>query len=124
MKRNTDLGLLVLRLGMAGMMLTHGIPKFLELIGGNTAVVGDPIGVGTLVSSILVVIGEFICPVLILIGLKTRMAAIPVIITMAVAAFMVHGADPFAKKEFALLYLVGFVVIALMGAGRLSVDKK
>ncbi|MCH9660746.1 MAG: DoxX family protein [Bacteroidetes bacterium] len=124
MKRNIDVGLLILRVGMAGLMLTHGIPKFMELIGGNTSVVGDPIGVGGLISSILAVIAEFICPVLIIIGLKTRMATIPVIITMAIAAFMIHGADPIGTKEKALLYLAGFIAIGLMGAGKISIDKK
>ena len=52
------------------------------------------------------------------------MAAILVIIGMAVAAFVVHGSDPFGVKELALLYLVGFTAIALMGAGKISVDKK
>lgn len=124
MKKNYDLGLLVLRVGVSALMLTHGFPKLIQLIEGNTALVGDPIGVGTLISSILVVIGEVIAPVLILIGLKTRLAAIPAAITMAIAAFMVHGADPLAKKEMALLYLIAFVAIALMGAGRFSIDKK
>lgn len=124
MKKNIDLGLLVLRVGVSSLMLTHGFPKLMQLLEGNTSVVGDPIGVGTLVSSILVVIGEVIAPVLILIGLKTRLAAIPAAITMAVAAFLVHGSDPLAKKEMALLYLIAFIAISLMGAGRFSVDKK
>jgi len=43
---------------------------------------------------------------------------------MAVAAFIAHGADPFAKKEMALLYLVGFLTVALMGPGRYSIDQR
>ena len=124
MIRNIDFGLLILRVGLAGMLLTHGIPKFLEFIGGNMSVVGDPIGIGALITSILAILAEFIAPVLVLIGLKTRMAAILVMIMMAVAAFAVHAGDPFSVKEKALLYLIGFTVIALMGAGKISVDKK
>ncbi|MEZ4873911.1 MAG: DoxX family protein [Flavobacteriaceae bacterium] len=124
MKKNIDIGLLILRIGVCVLMLTHGFPKLMSLIQGNTAVVGDPIGVGSLISSILVIIGEVICPVLVLIGLKTRLAAIPTIITMAVAAFMIHANDPIGKKELALLYLTAFIAFALMGAGRFSVDKK
>jgi putative oxidoreductase len=124
MKRNYDLGLLVLRIGVAGLMLTHGVPKFLKFIGGDLSVVGDPIGIGTLLSTILVLVGELIAPVLIIIGIKTRFAAVASAITMAIAAFVVHGNDPIAKKELALLYLVGFVAIAFMGAGSISVDKK
>jgi len=124
MIRNIDFGLLILRVGLAGMLLTHGTPKFLEFIGGNMSVVGDPIGIGALISSILAILAEFIAPVLVLIGLKTRMAAILVMILMVVAAFVVHAGDPFSVKEKALLYLIGFTAIALMGAGKISVDKK
>ena len=116
-------GLLVLRLGMGGLMLTHGVPKFMNLIQGNLDF-GDPIGIGSTLSLILTVVGEAICPLLIIIGYRTRLASIPAIITMAVAVFVVHGADPIATKEKALLYLVGFMVIALTGAGKFSVDRK
>ena len=43
---------------------------------------------------------------------------------MAVAAFVVHGADPLAKKEMALLYMVAFLAIAFIGPGRFSLDRK
>lgn len=124
MKKNIDIGLLVLRIGMSVLMLTHGFPKLMKLVGGNLAVVGDPIGVGGLVSTILVILGEVIAPVLILIGLKSRFAAIISATTMGVAAFIVHNGDLLAQKEKALLFLTGFLAIALMGAGKFSVDKK
>jgi len=117
------LGLLFLRVSFAGAMLAHGIPKLLKLISGNFEF-GNPIGLGPELSLILTVIGEAICPMLIIIGFKTRIAAIPTIITMLVAAFVVHGADPFATKEKALLYLFGFVAIALVGGGKFGVSRK
>lgn len=123
MATRNQLGLLILRVGISGLMLFHGIPKLMELLQGNFDF-GDPIGIGEVASKILAVIGEAICPLLIIIGLKTRLAAIPAIITMAVAAFVVHGADLFQKKELALLYLVGFVAIALLGPGKFSIDKR
>ncbi|UOE99754.1 DoxX family protein [Bdellovibrio reynosensis] len=55
-------------------------------------------------------------------GLLTRPSALFVMITMAVAAFGAHGADPFAKKEMALLYLFASLFFVLHGAGRWSVD--
>ena len=73
---------------------------------------------------ILVVIGELVAPIFVMIGLKARYAAIPVVITMAVAAFIAHAGDPFAKQEKALLYMVGFLAIALLGSGKYSVDGK
>ncbi|MAN60218.1 MAG: DoxX family protein [Flavobacteriaceae bacterium] len=115
-------GLLLLRLGFSGLMLTHGLPKLLRALQGNLEF-GDPLGLGPTLSLLLVIIGEVICPLLIIVGWKTRWAAIPTIITMAVAAFVVHGNDPFGQKEKALLYLVAFIVIALVGPGRYSFDR-
>ena len=117
------LGLLLLRVSFAGAMLVHGIPKLLNLLSGNFEF-GNPIGVGPEVSLILTVIGEAICPMLIIIGFKTRLMTIPTIITMLVAAFIVHASDDFYTKEKALLYLFGFVAIALLGGGKFGVSRK
>ncbi len=118
-----NIGLALLRILPAAMMLSHGIPKLQKLIAGNFDF-GDPLGIGAAPSLFLAVIGEVICPILLIIGFKTKWAAIPAAITMAVAAFIVHGADPFGKQEKALLYLTFFVVIALVGPGKFSIDKR
>lgn len=118
-----DIGLAFFRIAVSAMMLTHGLPKFQKLISGNFEF-GDPIGIGATPSLFLAVIGEFICPILIILGFKTRLMAIPTAITMAVAAFIVHGGDDFGTKEKALFYLVAFVTIILVGPGKFSVDKK
>ena len=95
----------------------------MRFIGGEMTLVGDPIGLSGFITSILVLLAEVVAPVLIIIGLQTRISAVISGITMAVAAFVVHGHDPIQKKELALLYLAGFVAIALMGPGRFSVDR-
>lgn len=125
MKNNTliHLGLALLRIVPSAFMLTHGYPKLMKLINGNTEF-ADPFGIGQAPSLFLAFVGEFICPLLMIIGFKTRWAAIPAAITMFVAAFMIHGADPFGRKELPLLYLAFFVIIMLLGPGKYSVDKK
>ena len=118
------IGLFILRFTFSAMMLSHGIPKLLNLIQG-TLMQGDPIGIGVLATTILVVIAEAICPLLVIIGYKTRFASIPVIITMGVAAFIVHGTDPITgMKEKALLFMFAFLAIVLLGPGKHSVDRK
>jgi len=120
---NYNLGLLLLRVGFGGMMLIHGIPKLLKMISGDFSF-GDPIGIGEPASLVLAVLSEVLFPILVVIGFKTRLSSIPVIITMAIAAFIVHAADPLGTKEKAILFLIGFIAIALLGAGKYSVDKK
>jgi len=125
MKNNlkNNIGLALLRIIPSAMLLTHGIPKFQKLISGNFEF-GDPIGIGATPSLFLAVIGEFVCPILIIIGFKTRWAAAPAAITMFVAGFVVHSADSFGTKEKALLFLTIFIVIMLLGPGKFSIDKK
>lgn len=120
-KNFTDLGLLILRVGFSGMMLTHGIPKIGKLFETPIKFL-DPIGVGEIPSLILALIGEVIAPILIIIGFKTKLATIPVIITMIVAAFVIHAADPLSVKEKAILFLIGFVVILFTGPGKYAID--
>ncbi|TYA57331.1 DoxX family protein [Formosa maritima] len=122
-KNFTDLALAILRISISGMMLAHGIPK-IERLFTSPIEFGDPIGVGPTLSLILTLIGEVVAPIFIIIGFKTKIAAIPVAITMFVAAFIVHMQDDFGTKEKALLYLVGFVVIFLAGPGKYAIDNK
>ncbi|PQB04075.1 DoxX family protein [Aureitalea marina] len=123
MNRNKDLGMLILRIGVSALMLTHGIPKLLKLFNGDFDF-PDPIGWGSTISLIAAVVGEAIAPMLIIIGYKTRLAAALAAITMAVAAFIVHAGDPVGTKEKALFYLVAFVAIGIMGAGKYSLDRR
>ena len=116
-----DTGLLVLRVGMSVLLLTHGFPKLMRLFEGSFQF-SDPIGIGPAASLIITVIGEFLVPILIIVGYRTRLISLLPIAIMAVAAFLVHAQDPFKVKEKALLFLLGFVVVYLCGPGKYSVD--
>lgn len=119
----TSLGLLVLRVGFGGMLLAgHGWEK-LTHFSEIARHFPDPLGLGSSAFSLaLVTFAEFFCALAVVLGAMTRIAAVPVVITMAVAAFVVHAADPWAKVEFALLYGVPFLALVCTGAGQFSVD--
>jgi putative oxidoreductase len=124
---------------VGGYLLTHGLGKLRMLLAGNFEQMGDPIGLGPVLSLILVAAAEFLCALLVMLGLATRFAALLVVISMSVAAFVAHGSDPWtmekgymlfmsgaskswASKEPALLYLISFLALVLTGAGRFSLD--
>lgn len=82
----------------------------------------DPIGLGVHLTLILAVVSEFIAPLLILLGWKTRILAFFPAATMFVAAFIVHADDPWGKQELPILYLCGFLAIMILGSGNYSID--
>lgn len=118
-----NLGLLILRFGFSIGLMTHGYGKFLRVINGNFKF-GDPLGIGATPSLILASFGEFIAPIFIIIGWKTRLFSIFPTLTMLVAFAIAHDGDPFSKKEKSLMYLIAFIVIYFMGPGKYSVDKE
>lgn len=119
-----SLGLLILRLGVGlTMALGHGWGK-LQSWSELAPKFPDPLGIGSRLSLAGAIGGEFVGPLLIAIGLGTRLATIPAAFTMAVAAFMIHAADPFAKQEKALVFLIAFVALLFTGPGRYSLDAK
>ncbi len=119
----SDLGKCILRISFSLMMLTHGISKVDRLFADEIKF-SDPIGLGSFLSLILIAFAEFLAPIFILIGFKTRWFSIFPVIGMAVAAFISHWEDPFPRKEKALLFMFGFLVIAMIGPGKYSIDKK
>ena len=118
----TDIALLIFRIGISGLMLTHGLPKLLRFFGSEEITFGDPLGFGQVFTFTFAVFAEFVCAVLILLGLGTRLAAIPLILTMAVAALVVHASDGFRVQELPLLYLFGFLLLFFTGSGKYSLD--
>jgi len=106
---------------MGGLLLTHGWPKVQKVLNGDFQF-ADPLGLGAAPSLVLAASAEFLFATLVILGVKVRWTAIPPAITMAVAVFIAHAGDPIGKREKALLFLVGFVAVALLGSGRYALD--
>lgn len=124
-KSNTtkvSLLLLAVRIIFGILLMNHGIQKwtnFQELL----AVFPDPLGVGSPLSLGLAIFGELACSMAFIIGFLYRLAMIPMVFTMAVAFFVIHGNDPFATKELAFVYLVVFILMYIIGPGKFAVDR-
>ena len=116
-----DIGFLILRILVGGLMVYHGYPKFLDpskLI-AKTASMGFPFPelFGTLAMA-----AEFFGGMLLILGLFTRLSIFGILFTMAVAFFVAHAADPFGKKELSFVYLFVSVALFFMGSGKYSLD--
>lgn len=123
----TSIGLLILRLGVGAYMTSHGWGKLQMVLAGDFDNFGDPIRLGSGLSLVLAMTAEFACALLVMLGLATRLAAVPVVFAMGVAAFVVHANDPWSmgpgrSKEPALLFLIPFLALIFTGAGRFSID--
>lgn len=121
---HVDVVLFILRLGAALLMLTHGLPKFQMLFapGGDIQFLGV-MGMSPEISLALAVFAEVVCSILILIGLGTRWATIPLITTMLIAILVIHGNDPFSNQELGLLYLILYLPLLILGSGKYSLDQ-
>lgn len=104
------------------MMINHGLDKLMHF-GEKANKFADPFGIGSKTSLSLVVFAEFFCAAFLVLGLFTRLAAIPLIIAMAVALFYAHNGEFFGKGEMATLYLASYFAILLLGPGKASIDK-
>ena len=116
-----DLGLLVLRLGFGGVMLfAHGFGKVEKLVSSEPA---SPffniLGLSAGFALFLVAIAETVGALGIIVGFYTRICSIVLAFTMFVAAFIAHGPHPFQKKELAIMYMIGYIAIALLGTGNI-----
>lgn len=122
-----DIGVLVARVGFGlYMSLGHGLGKMppsqqmIDGVGG----MGIPIPA---VMAWMAALAECVAAMLVALGILTRPAALTVVITMGVAAFVAHADDPWvsrggASKEMAMLFLIAFLALVFTGAGRYSVD--
>jgi|SRR5580658_2152551 putative oxidoreductase len=118
----TALGLLIMRIAFGGSIaINHGLPKLLNF-SNSMANFPDPLGIGSTLSLSLTVFAEFLCGILVALGILTRLSVIPLVVAMATAFFAVHAGDPFAKKELAFLFLAAFSAILVAGPGRFSAD--
>lgn len=114
-------GLFILRVAAGCFMLVHGWPKLMAF-SEKAANFPDPLGMGSQLSLSATIGAEVGCSILLILGLGTRLAAIPLAFTMGVAVFIVHGADPWQKKELAAVFLTVYTVLLFTGGGCCSVD--
>lgn len=122
--RSADLGLLVLRIWFGGLMAwLHGLDK-LKNFSAYAGKFVDPFGLGQTPSLALVVFAELVCGLCVMLGLFTRVTALILAFTMAVAFWVGHGAKLSGQGsgEMAFIFLGAYLALFFAGAGKYSVD--
>lgn len=117
-----DKGLLILRIFISLLMIRHGFTKLEKLMGTEEIKFYDFIGLGPTISLALCVIGEFVAPLFIIVGYRSRLAAGLVMFTMVVAAYGAHSGDPIDEKELSMVYTALFAYAMHAGPGKISLD--
>ena len=117
------IAMLVLRLaGGLAMMIEHGLFKLKNFaeFADNFA---NPFGLGPTMSLALVVFAEFFCAMFVVLGLMTRLACIPIIITMLVVIIDRNNGQLLGDSKLPTLFLAIFTAILIAGPGKLSMDR-
>ena len=113
---------LILRLGLGILMLmAHGYDK-LQHFAKYSVGFSDPFHLGSKISLSLDIFAEFFCSCLLILGLFTRLACIPLIAAMCVALIYAHHGNVFGVGEKSVLFLTGFIALLFLGPGKVSVD--
>ena len=120
--RTITISLFLLRVAVGGLMIPHGYKKLMNFA-AKSSTFSDPLHIGSPLTMSLVIFAEFFCAGLIVLGLLTRLATIPLIIAMSVALFISHNGQVFGEGEKAALFLAGYLVILLTGPGKISADR-
>lgn len=120
---DASIPILLLRLGVgASLFINWGSGKLARVFSGEFQFM-DPIGIGATTTLILVAFAEGICSLLVLLGLGTRLASSVLVINFLVVFFIAHAADPFGDKVLQFFFLLIFLVIAMIGGGKYSLDQ-
>jgi Predicted membrane protein len=116
-----NFGMLILRLGLGVLMLSHGYGKLVHFNGMRASFINF-LGMGSTLSLALDIFAEFFCSIFVILGLFTRLAVIPILIAMSVALIKAHHGDIFGAGERAAIYLACTITILFCGPGRISLD--
>lgn len=128
MKTNTNLGLLILRITLGGLMLFHGVAK----LGPGITQMAEQFSTNGMPGFIayFVFLGELLAPILLIIGFRTKLSALVYAFTMLAAIFIAHTADIFTINQYGgwaielpFIYMMGAVALMFTGGGKYAISK-
>lgn len=116
-----NIGMLIPRVFLGLVLMNHGYQKLINFSGLKHHFMNF-LHLGSITSLVLIIFAEFFCGSLLVLGLITRLAAIPVLIGMGVVFFIASNGNLFAEGERGGIYMAMTFLILLVGPGRISMD--
>lgn len=128
-----DLGKLLLRLTVGGLMIPHGVHKIKAGFNEGVNWVGPMLADKGLPEFLKygLYVGELLAPALLIVGFFTRIAALTVAGTMGVAIWLSHSHELTSVTEHGgwaielpAFFLLASLCIVMLGAGSMAIDGK
>ena len=116
-----NLAMLLLRVGAGALVIPYGYDKLIHFADKRNSFM-NVMGIGSTASLSLVIFAEFFCGMFVVLGLFTRLAVIPLVVSMSVVVFKAMHADFFGRGKDGTMFLICFVAILLCGPGKASAD--
>ena len=120
-KGSFNFAMLFLRSFLGLLLASHGYTKLVKFSSLKYSFINF-MHLGSTISLSLIIFAELVCGILLILGLFTRFAAIPIIIGMCVVVFVASHGQIFSGGERGMIYLAAAVTIFLCGPGKISVD--
>ncbi|AUG07127.1 DoxX family protein [Pseudomonas sp. S09G 359] len=122
--KSQALGLLFLRVSGALFLLwVHGLPKLLHY-SEQLTLIEDPFHLGANVTLLLAIFAEVLCPLLIITGVRVRLACLPILAVLLIAMVVVHPQWTLLEGQFGWLLLIIFTSVLIAGPGRLVLSQR
>ncbi len=140
--RVNDAGLLIFRVLLSLSLFQHHGWEKLSGFSGMARHFPDPLHIGVLPSLAFATFADGICSIMVALGLATRLASFFILINLGVVYFVVenalgiggrpapagppgmHGPPPGGHMELVFVYVVGYLLLAIVGAGGFSLDRR
>ncbi|AIB42867.1 DoxX family protein [Pseudomonas sp. WCS374] len=120
--RMQDFGLLFLRIsGAVFLLCVHGLPKLLDF-SAQLKLIEDPFHMGATLTLCMAIFAEVLCPLLIIAGVLTRLACLPILFLLLVAMVVIHPEWTIDQAQFGWLLTIIFTSLLIAGPGRLALN--
>lgn len=103
------------------LIIVHGLKK-IGAGGNELEIVPNPFGLDPSLNQFLAASSDLVFPLLIILGVGTRLATIPILVVTLTGYFIMHAGESLAEKDISFIYSMSFFLIAIIGAGKFSFD--